>query len=299
MTASGCSRSSIAQKKLMIRASRKALAIRSELKLGIKDTTSALQIAEHLGVDVMFRDISSMEGMYAKTPRPTVLVSSLRPAGRQAFTVGHELGHHVFGHGEHISELIAESSTARFTPEERLADAFAASILMPKTAVSFAFSKRGIRPDACSAVQMYTVAKAFGVGYDTLITHMHLTLGLLTTNKAADLRRHSPKSIRRRLAGYDIPEDLIPVDQHWGTTRAVEAEVGDLMIVPPGISLEGDCVNFAPHGDSANFVQATQPGIGRLVHEDENWAVFVRVARQRFTGSARYRFLEEVKDDVE
>jgi hypothetical protein len=58
--------------------------------------------AESFRLRVTF-SATSMEGFYFKPAN--ILVSSLRPVGRRAFTCAHELGHHWFGHGSTIDQL--------------------------------------------------------------------------------------------------------------------------------------------------------------------------------------------------
>src|SRR5437764_967903 len=83
----------------LTRAGRRAAGFDLDVPLCVYD------LAEGLGVDVWFKAIPRLEGMYVKTPGPSMVVSSLRPAGRQVYTGGHELGHHVYGHGSQIDEV--------------------------------------------------------------------------------------------------------------------------------------------------------------------------------------------------
>ena len=77
------------------------VALRTRNKAGatLGQAICVYDLAEHLGIEVRFLDIPSMEGFYSKNPGPLILLSTLRPAGRRVFTCAHELGHHVLGHG--------------------------------------------------------------------------------------------------------------------------------------------------------------------------------------------------------
>src|SRR5947209_14102365 len=79
-----------------------ALQLRQSEGFGLWAPVCPYDLAEKLGIEVRFIDLPSMEGMYCKNPNPIILVSSLRPAGRQGFNCAHELGHHVFKHGTHV-----------------------------------------------------------------------------------------------------------------------------------------------------------------------------------------------------
>ena len=121
-----------------------------------------------------------MEGVYYPA-KPAILVSSLRPQGRQAFTCAHEFAHHIYGHGEQFDELVEDRGTRhRYDPKEFEADCFAAALLMPKTAVLKGLSTRSIRAGRLSSEEVYRVASWLGVGYTTLLHHMSRVLGLIS-----------------------------------------------------------------------------------------------------------------------
>jgi Zn-dependent peptidase ImmA (M78 family) len=72
-----------------------------------------------------------------------MLLSSFRPLGRRVFNCGHELGHHLFGHGSTLDELQEEhQATGNSNPKEFLVNAFAGFLLMPPNAVRRAFTDR-------------------------------------------------------------------------------------------------------------------------------------------------------------
>ena len=84
-----------------------ATQVRQMAGLGPTDPVNIYDLAKQRGVEVRFVDIPSLEGMYLKlNQRPEIFISSHRPAGRQASTCGHELGHHEFKHGTQIDEYL-------------------------------------------------------------------------------------------------------------------------------------------------------------------------------------------------
>jgi Zn-dependent peptidase ImmA (M78 family) len=158
-----------------------ATQIRQVAGLGLTDPTNIYDLAKQLGVEVRFVDIPSLEGMYLKlNQRAEIFISTHRPAGRQASTCGHELGHHVFKHGTQIDEYLdGVAELERFDPQEFLVDCFSGFVLMPKSAVNYAFTIRGWNPQLCTSTQAYIIAGLFGVGYITLLQHMSKTLKLV------------------------------------------------------------------------------------------------------------------------
>lgn len=274
-------------------ATEQALALRQSLGLGIYNPISVCNVAEQLGIEVRFTDTPSLEGTYVRRPGPVITVTSHRPRGRQTFTCAHELAHHVFGHGSRIDDALGKLyAKGPANPEEFIADCFAGLLLMPKTAVARAFTQRAWNINSCGAIEVYKIAELFGVGYTTLITHMHVMLKLISAPQAAQLERATPKEIRSVLLGEDVHGDVIPVDLLW-EGRAVDLQVGDFVLLPPGTTAEGKCVRLEQVDQRQTVFRASMPGIGRLVHPARDWSAFVRVSRRDYVGRAMYRHLED------
>jgi Zn-dependent peptidase ImmA (M78 family) len=229
-------------------------AIRTRMELSAPPTESicVYDAAEKSGLEVRFVDIPSMEGMYIKGSilhsQPIILVSALRPVGRQASTVAHELGHHVFGHGTRIDQYIANAEDHRdlhtLEPEEMLAIMFAGFFLMPKAAVEHSFIVRGWSPGSATPRQVFSIAGWFGVGYGTLIHHMRSSLGMLSKPGAKALLSIQPKRIRQQILGASTAFDCFLVDHRW-VGRPVDLQIGDFMLVDPGVKVESGCLVVA------------------------------------------------------
>jgi hypothetical protein len=278
-------------------AATKALHLRRSAGVRLQDAVCVYDVAQHLDIEVRFEAIASMEGMYRRGSNPLIIVSSLRPHGRQAFTCAHELGHHAFGHGSRIDDLIEEiRTTPHKSLEEYLADTFAGFFLMPKLAVSRAFACRGWQPESCTALQAYTVAGWLGVGYTTLLHHMCHSLHLISRHHADELIKISLKKIRSAICP-DVPTDhLLVVDAHWDA-RAVDVQVGDLMLLPVGSISEARNAELVVEDSRGALFRAAAPGIGRFLSPVLHWASFVRVSKSGFTGRNVYRHLEDLDEE--
>lgn len=172
-----------------------------------------------------FFDIPSMEGVYCASASPTIIVSSLRPPGRQVFTYAHEIGHHEFGHGDQYDESVEHRpEERRHGAQEFQADCFAGALLMPKVVVRRGFSLRGGDPTTAPPELSYIVATWLGVGYTTLVHHMRSALGLITAARADELLRHRPLALRSALLGRECPEHLVVADLQWHG-RAIDLQV--------------------------------------------------------------------------
>jgi hypothetical protein len=248
-------------------------------------------IATTLEIEVRFADIASMEGVYYSGPPPTIVVSSLRPAGRRAFTCGHELGHHVLGHGDQYDDFMDGRPPERWhAPEEFQAQCFSGALLMPKSAVLGGFARRECSPETCPPEAVYVVATWLGVGYGTLVNHLRHGFGAIDGSRERELLRHDPIDLRSSIIGEACHENLIVADMHW-TDRAIDLEAGDRVILGPDVVIEGDVVEVLARETHRTVARARAPGLGRAF--DGNWAAYVRVSRREFVGRAAYRFLEE------
>ena len=88
------------RRKIIQRALTTALRIRQRANVPLTDAICIFDFVERNGIDeVHFFNIPSLEEVYWKQARK-IIVSSLRPPGRQGFNCAHGFGHQVFGHGK-------------------------------------------------------------------------------------------------------------------------------------------------------------------------------------------------------
>ncbi len=269
-----------------------ALRLRMQQKRGLYGSICPYDLALDMGLELRFEPIPSLEGIYRSGAASLILLNSLRPSGRRKYNCAHELGHHLFGHGTSIDALLDQSDDS-FDPAEYVADRFASALLLPQVAVSRAFAVRSWTAESCTAIEMFTIARYFGVGYTTLIGYLENTLMTLPAARAQALRRRSPKSIRRELLGTDITGgDAIVVDDHW-EGRSVDLEVGDLIVLPKGRRAQGACIVPGLAG-SVPVARGVRPGKGTI--ESGLSSIAVRVGRRDYRGLADYRFDEDPDD---
>lgn len=270
-----------------------AEALRARVRTGyaLDSPICVYDLAGRMGIEVRFFDLPSLEGVYCDSPKPHIILSSLRPAGRRAFTCGHELGHHARGDGTCLDELVEQCMRPRFDPKEFYADCFAAALLMPKTAVERAFALRNWPIRGCTPGQVFAISNCFGVGYTTLIHHLSHGLLLLPRDHAERLLKVTPRCAQALAVGWETPETVWVVDSHW-VGRPVDVETGDLILLRERGSTEGHCVQPIKQIAGGRLLRATEPGIGR-VEDCSGWAAFIRVSRRGFVGRDIHRHREE------
>ena len=273
-----------------------ALQLRTSKGRNLVDPICIYDLAEKLRIEVRFADIPSLEGMYSNAPRPTIIIGSERPAGRRVYTCGHEIAHHHFGHGTRVDELRPDDAgPPPFEPEEFLAQSFAGFPLMSKLALCNAFSTRGWKAAEATAEQIYRISNLFGVTYTGLIHHMANSLKLLSGSNAEKLLHIKLREIRADFI-TDPKRQLVLVDKFW-KARAIDLEVGDLVVAPADTICEGRCLIHVERMSKGELFEASQPGQGRFVDAASGWASFIRVSRRYFVGRSIYRHLEEVVDE--
>lgn len=279
----------------------RALKLRGEMGIKPQAPAPVFDVIDRLGIKLSFMPIPSLEGVYRGRPNPVILVSSERPPGRQAYTGAHELGHHVYGHGVAVGVASGDAGqepSESVGPEEYLADRFAGFFLMPKTAVKQGFRARGWEPKECTQRQVYTVAGWLGVGYSALVHHMRGSLRMLTYPQSARLLKATPNSIRAGILGREVRENLLVVGEKW-TDRAVDVQVGDLILLPFGTRYEAKNLRVVEETERAVLLTATAPGIGRVHRPGSGWAAFVRVSRRNYVGLGPYRHWEDPDYEAE
>lgn len=283
------------RKQLAGEAVAKALWLRKRLGVAPDDAICPIDSAETLGIEVRLVDLSSMEGMYIAGDTPKILLSCLRPQGRRNFTCAHEIGHHIFRHGQQFDEMKEEKSARRSAhPREFSADCFAAYFLMPKVAVDSGMARRGFAYPSLEPVQAYAMASWLGVGYKTFVSHLEYGLGVMLRDQANRLRKWEPRTIRNEILGRPVGSQLHLIDYAW-SVRAIDCEVGDYLLLPEGSLCEGAVSSQPQLLANGALVQIERPGIGRVSSEQLRWAAFVRAARREYVGRSRYRFEEEAE----
>jgi len=269
-----------------------ALQIRKQIGASFDQPLAIVDAALEMGILVHIMKIKSMEGMWCKEKR-LILLTSLRPPGRKAFTCAHEMAHFHFSHGTHIDELLKMGASADDSPDELLANQMAGYLLMPPFAVPSAIQTRRWSPDNLTPAQAYRLASFFGVSYTGLLNHMYYALRIVGQPVFDRLSATKANAIRGRLCpGIDVSR-LVVVDQHW-KERPVDLEVGNALLLPP--SARHDCSFLesvdCSEAEGAVFL-ARAPGLGKLKLSPDSQELLVRVMPDEFHGFAENRFPEK------
>jgi Zn-dependent peptidase ImmA (M78 family) len=174
---------------------------REELEIEGFDRIDVFEAIVASGIKLMFRPLNGVAGFYEPArgrAKAGVLVNAQHPLALQRYSAGHELGHHLFGHGRQVDRS-GEPPRGRpmSTPEEQRAEAFAAWFLMPPETANSALMRLGIEQPATEQ-EAYELALRLGVSFLAMCTHLP-SLGLVKRRVAEAWAELSLKSVKQQL----------------------------------------------------------------------------------------------------
>ncbi len=146
---------------------------------------------------------------------PLIFVNSGFPRPRSLFTLAHELGHVLAGHADDPITLDRELSGS--TDAERMANAFAASYLMPEDDIRKEIANGGL-----TVSTLAYLTYILGVSYESLIYRLH-NLRLINAEGRDKLKAISWQQLSSHLKypelSSDLSSDQIGRLQYRGTAK--------------------------------------------------------------------------------
>ena len=206
-------------------------------ELGVDQTRQidVFSMCEDLDLWLAFLPMDGLLGAYVPEGTGGVLITDRRPITVQRYTAAHELGHWRLEHGHGLA-LDGEEHVFGTNPaeRERLAQMFAANLLMPPPLMLSLLARIGIgdhgpvRPD-----QAYFVAREAGVSYEASVRQL-TNLQVITPAEATSLLEVRPLTVKSALAGGRRPvygyADVWPVDEQWND-QLVSLRADDEIVV--------------------------------------------------------------------
>lgn len=237
-----------------------AAQVHADLDIDLSKPVDVFSAAEQLGLVLAFTDLGPTSGIYIPgDPTSGILVHAGHPRTRQRYTIGHELGHHMFGHALEPDidfERELRRNMQGFPDREKEAESFSAWFLMPRRLLRAGLAELGI-DTVSSAFDVYSLSLWLGTSYTATARQLGTTR--LISNRDADRwARITPKSLKSALAGSHTPDDLRN-DVWWldaeMKVRHVEARPGDRLVVSaPEVPSSGFAWRVADTGNSLTIV---------------------------------------------
>ncbi len=188
-----------------------ALAFRHQLGLGlapIEDIVSLLEL--EVGIRIFIRPIhSTISGLYAYDPDvgACILLNAKHPRDRRAMTAAHETGHFV---GARDVPDIYEDNEETSAKEERFANAFALSLLMPAAAIRRRFAEISLEANRFSPRQLIVLSHIFHVSTEAMSRRLEgLTLLPQGTYESLRDRGLSADTVRQVLGDPPLDASLV------------------------------------------------------------------------------------------
>ena len=217
-------------RRLDLRAFAEDLAIRERLRLHLGDQPiyELRSLVEQAGVHCFYGDIpSTLAGLYAFVPDLgyCILVNRKHPPERRRWTLAHEYGH--FLADRHKPGVDYVEAPRRKPVSERFADAFAAALLMPETAIRRSFLGIAERTGDFQTADLTRLAHQFHCSAQATALRLE-QLGLLPSGtwEALVERGFKPGTARRLLGLAPPPSHEDPYPERY-RHLAVQAYVRD------------------------------------------------------------------------
>jgi hypothetical protein len=206
-------------------------------ELGVPATrqVDVFSICEQLGLWLAFMPLDNLLGAFVPEGVGGVMITERRPITVQRYTAAHELGHWRLDHGHDLA-LDGEEHVFGATPSERerLAQVFAASLLMPPALILSLLDRIGLggqRP--VEPADAYFIAREAGVSYEASVRQLG-NLGEITRANVAALLQVRPLVVKTQLAGGRRPgdgyADVWPVDEAW-CDQHITIRTGDEVVL--------------------------------------------------------------------
>lgn len=192
----------------------------AELNVDATRQVDVFSMCEDLGLWLTFMPMDGLLGAFVPEGAGGVLITDQRPITVQRYTAAHELGHWRLEHGHGLA-LDGEEHVFGANPieRERLAQVFAASLLMPPPLVLSLLARIGIADHGpVGPKDAYFVAREAGVSYEAAVRQLH-NLDVITAPDVTALLKVRPLVVKSELAGGRRPvdgyADVWPVDEAW------------------------------------------------------------------------------------
>ncbi len=281
----------------ILRAVSEAANVLAASPTGTRTSFDVIGTVAERNIPLLFRPLDGLWGAFITINQQErgIIVTTKLGLPVQRFTVAHELGHLLLGHGMSLDRTVGfagRNAPASRPIQEAAADTFAAELLAPKNLLLASARRHGWteaklhQPD-----NIYQLSLRLGISYQAACWGL-ATCGVLTRPEATRLQAKTVKELKRALA----PAPLITNSwaDVWGLTAAdsdtfLEAGSDDLFAVQVQdhasagyvwrlveTNAEAEVVDERPpdleHGYGARsarvlFVRFRSPGVHHLVFE--------------------------------
>jgi Zn-dependent peptidase ImmA (M78 family)/predicted secreted protein len=215
--------------RMRLEAVRAAARVHGRLGTEFTRRVEIFDIIEQEQIWLLFEPLPNLYGLYRKeNDTAGIIINSQHPLSLQRFTAAHEYGHHVLGHEISLDgEENIEPSSSLLDLREVGAQTFAGYFLMPLGLVNHFLRRMGLPLESpkVTAFQAYRLSLDLGISYAVLVTHL-ATIRKISWPRARELRRLTPREIKREIGGGMGPQDS------WADLWPIEPGDAGLILWP-------------------------------------------------------------------
>lgn len=234
-------------------------------------------------VAIQFKNLSHDDGMLHYTPKPTIIISSLRPFTRQVFTCAHEMAHHIFG--------IKGVESTLYSATEIYEDMFAGFVLMPEAAVKYISKEMGVIINTITPREVYMIACWFGVSTNALVTQLFKAYNMITHKQYEFFKNLELRDYHDAIGVNSEGSCMIYLDRHW-SERPIDLLIDDVIYAPPDASVKDKkIVATISKEEKCCIMKATRVGVTNIILGDRS--IQVRVSSREYCGNYKCRYMEE------
>ncbi len=269
----------------------------AEAPHGVRTSFDVIGAVAARNIPLLFRPLDKLWGAFITVNDAVrgIIVTTKLPLSVQRFTVAHELGHLLLGHGSSLDRTVGfagRNGPASQSTEEAAADTFASELLAPRTLLLASAQRHGWTKDKLrDPANIYQLSLRLGISYQAACWALE-ACKVLRHPQAQELQAATVKNLKHVLAPAELirnswadvwalteadsgtflegaPDDLfaVHVEDHasagyvWRLVDAnTDAEVVDER--PPAL---GDL--YGARSARVLYVRFSTPGVHHLVFE--------------------------------
>ena len=213
----------------ILRAVSQAATVHAESREGQRTSFDVIGAVAERNIPLLFRPLDKLWGAFitVNDQERGIIVTTKLGLPVQRFTVAHELGHLMLGHGTSLDETIdfaGRNAPASRPKQEAAADTFASELLAPRSLLLASAQRHGWTKDKLHQPEnIYQLSLRLGISYQAACWAL-ATCKVLTRPEADRLRTTTVKELKRALA----PAAL--VENSWADVWALTAADSDTFL---------------------------------------------------------------------
>ena len=213
----------------ILRAVSEAATVLANSSSGVRTSFDIIGAVAERNIPLLFRPLDKLWGAYitVNDEERGIIVTTKLGLPVQRFTVAHELGHLLLGHGISLDNTISfmgRNAPASRPTQEAAADTFASELLAPKRLLLASAKRHKWTKDRLHQPEtIYQLSLRLGISFQATCWAL-VTADILSNREAVQIQRTTVKDLKHALA----PRELI--DNPWADVWALTADDSETLL---------------------------------------------------------------------